>query len=75
MTPTDAELLDFEASWPLPGAAKDSTVVAVLGMPPTLYHQRLGALLDDPKALAYNPLLIKRLRRLRATRRGATNSA
>nr|MBA2477365.1 DUF3263 domain-containing protein [Sporichthyaceae bacterium] len=34
----------------------------------TRYYQVLNALIDRPEALAYDPMLIKRLRRLRATR-------
>jgi uncharacterized protein DUF3263 len=37
-------------------------------MSPTRYYQVLNALIDKPEALAAEPLLIKRLRRLRASR-------
>ena len=35
----------------------------------TRYHQLLNAGLDDPKALAYDPMLVRRLRRVREARR------
>ncbi len=35
----------------------------------TRYYQVLNALIDREAALAYDPLLVKRLRRMRATRR------
>ena len=37
-------------------------------MSATRYYQVLNALIDKPEALAADPLLIKRLRRLRASR-------
>jgi hypothetical protein len=37
-------------------------------MSPTEYYQVLNALLDDESALAHDPMLVKRLRRMRATR-------
>jgi hypothetical protein len=37
-------------------------------MSATRYYQVLNALIDKPEALAQDPLLVKRLRRLRATR-------
>jgi hypothetical protein len=38
-------------------------------MTPTRYYQVLNALVDRPDALAADPLLVRRLRRLRAARR------
>ena len=37
-------------------------------MSATRYYQILNGLIDKPEALAQDPLLVKRLRRLRATR-------
>jgi hypothetical protein len=38
------------------------------GMSATRYYQVLNALIDRPESLAFDPLLVKRLRRLRAAR-------
>ena len=38
-------------------------------MSPTRYYQCVNDLIDTPEALAADPLLVKRLRRLRAERR------
>jgi hypothetical protein len=38
-------------------------------MSPTRYFQLLNALLDDPRALAHDPITINRLRRARDARR------
>ncbi|MBC2874925.1 MULTISPECIES: DUF3263 domain-containing protein [Streptomyces] len=55
-------------SWPGPGA-KERAVRERLGITPTRYYQLLNALLDDPRALAHDPVTVNRLRRLREARR------
>lgn len=54
--------------WPGPGA-KERAIREDLGISPTRYYQVLGALLDDPRALAHDPVTVNRLRRVRAARR------
>jgi hypothetical protein len=54
--------------WPGPGA-KERAIREGLGMSPTRYYQLLGALLDDPRALAHDPVTVNRLRRIRDARR------
>ncbi|MBK8461898.1 MAG: DUF3263 domain-containing protein [Nigerium sp.] len=65
---TDAALLDFEASWWAASGSKDAEILARFGMSGPRYYQHLNALIDRPEALAYAPLLVKRLRRLRERR-------
>ncbi|MFD5097799.1 DUF3263 domain-containing protein [Streptomyces albidochromogenes] len=55
-------------SWPGPGA-KERAVREQLGISPTRYYQLLNALLDDPRALAHDPVTVNRLRRVRDARR------
>lgn len=71
MTELEQLLLDFEANWHRFDQSKDEAIRLRFNISPTAYHQQLNALLDNADALAYNPLLIKRLRRLRARRRAA----
>jgi hypothetical protein len=54
--------------WPSPGA-KDRAIREELGMSPTRYYQLLNALLDDPRALAHDPVTVNRLRSVRDRRR------
>ncbi|MFH8289324.1 DUF3263 domain-containing protein [Streptomyces sp. NPDC018059] len=54
--------------WPGPGA-KERAVREELGMVPVRYYQLLNALLDDPRALAHDPITVNRLRRVRQSRR------
>lgn len=64
----DAHLLDFEGAWWKFAGSKDEGIREQFGMSTTRYYQALNALLDDPAALAYDPLLVKRLRRERERR-------
>ncbi|MFE5816757.1 DUF3263 domain-containing protein [Streptomyces sp. NPDC056479] len=52
-----------------PGA-KERAIREELGLAPVRYYQLLNALLDDPRALADDPVTVNRLRRVRETRRG-----
>ena len=68
------EILAFERQWWKYAGAKEQAVRELFDMSPTRYYQVLNALLDKPEALAADPLLIKRLRRLR-TGRARTRAA
>ncbi len=61
-------VLDFEKSWwSLPGS-KETDIREHFNLSATRYYQLLNALIDNSAALAYDPLLVKRLRRLRSAR-------
>ena len=64
----DREILAFERQWWKYAGAKEQAIRELFDMSPTRYYQVLNALLDKPEALAADPLLIKRLRRLRTSR-------
>lgn len=55
-------------NWPGPGA-KERAIREQLGLAPVRYYQLLNALLDDPRALAHDPVTVNRLRRVREARR------
>ena len=61
-------ILDFEKSWWSLPASKESEIRERFGMSATRYYQELNGLIDTQAALAYDPLLVKRLRRLRVER-------
>ncbi|WP_432122375.1 DUF3263 domain-containing protein [Streptomyces sp. S1] len=68
LTEQEQALLAVERrSWPGPGA-KERAVREGLGLSPTRYYQLLNALLDDPRALAHDPVTVNRLRRIREER-------
>jgi hypothetical protein len=64
----DRAILAFEAEWRRHGGAKEEAIRAEFDMPPARYYQLLGRLIDTADALAYDPLLVRRLRRLRDSR-------
>jgi hypothetical protein len=70
LSATDREMLDLEAQrWKYAGA-KEAAVRERFGWPMSTYQLRLNDLLDRPEAAVYAPVLVARLRRLRAARRG-----
>lgn len=68
----DASLLAFERrAWHHAGA-KEEAIRVELGLSAARYYQLLNAVIDSPAALRHDPMLIRRLRRLREGRhRGA----
>ena len=67
-------MLDFERAWWLYPGPKDRAVGEYLGMSATRYYQVLNSLLDNPAALEADPMLVKRLRRMRASRQRARSA-
>lgn len=71
LTDRDRAILDFERGcWQL-SSAKGEAIRAHLDLSPTRYYQLLNLLIDDPAAAAYDPLVVRRLRRARLHRRRA----
>src|SRR3954463_4260883 len=64
----DREILAFERQWWKYAGAKEQAIRELFDMSTTRYYQVLNALIDTPAALAADPMLVKRLRRLRASR-------
>jgi hypothetical protein len=62
------EMLTFERQWWRRAGAKETAIRDLFGVTPTRYYQVLNALVDHPGALAVDPLLVRRLRRLRTAR-------
>jgi hypothetical protein len=67
----DREILSFERQWWKYAGAKEQAVREKFDMSSTRYYQVLNALIDDPAALAHDPMLVKRLRRMRSSRQRA----
>lgn len=61
-------ILDFEREWWKFAGAKEQAVRERFDLSPTRYYQLLNRVIDDEAALAYDPMLVKRLRRLRSAR-------
>ncbi len=70
----DAEILTLERQWWRYAGAKEQAIRDHFQMSATRYYQVLNALIDKPEALEYDPLLVKRLRRLRSSRQRARSA-
>ena len=68
LTRREHEVLAFERQWWRRPGAKETAIRDRFGLAPTRYYQMLNALVDRPEALEADPLLVRRLRRLRAAR-------
>lgn len=68
LTERDRAILAFERQWWKYAGSKEQAVRELFEMSSTRYYQVLNGLIDNPAALAHDPMLVKRLRRLRASR-------
>jgi hypothetical protein len=74
LTDRDREIIAFERQWWKYAGAKEQAIRELFDMSATRYYQVLNALIDSPAALEADPMLIKRLRRLRASRQRARSA-
>jgi hypothetical protein len=70
----DQQILAFERQWWKYAGAKEQAIRELFDMSATRYYQVLNALIDRPEALAVDPMLVKRLRRLRSARQRARSA-
>jgi len=69
------EVLDFEReAWKL-SVTKERAIRERFGFSPSRYHQLLHKVIDRPEALLYDPMLVRRLRRVREVRRRARTAS
>ncbi len=64
----DLAILDFERSWWKHAGAKEEAIRECFDISATRYYELLNDLLENPAAEVHDPILIKRLRRLRTYR-------
>lgn len=68
LTELEQEVLDFERGrWRYAGA-KANAIRERFGLSETRYYQLVHTIIDKPAALPYDPVTVKRLRRLRTSR-------
>ena len=68
---TEQRLLAFERSWADRVGNREAAIRAEFGVSSARYYQMLYALIDSPIAVRHDPLLVRRLQRLRDSRRRA----
>jgi hypothetical protein len=65
----ERRILELERSWWKQAGAKEQAIRESLGLSPARYYQLLGRIIDMPEALSHDPILVKRLQRIRSFRR------
>lgn len=69
LDPRDRAILEFERTWWREPGPKGRRIRERLGISSARYHQLLNRIIDRPEALAFDPMLVRRLRRVREERR------
>lgn len=65
----DRAILEFECGWWLEPGPKEAAIRRRLGLSGSRYRELLHQLIDEPEALAFDPLLVRRLQRTREQKR------
>jgi hypothetical protein len=74
LTELETQILEFERTWWRHAGAKESSIKELFNLTPPAYYQMLNNLIDREAALMAQPLLVKRLLRLRDQRSAARSS-
>jgi hypothetical protein len=74
LTQREREILAFERQWWKYAGAKEQAIHELFGVSPTRYYQLVNRLIDKRAALEADPMLVKRLRRLRSGRERARSA-
>lgn len=62
-------LLDFERTWWSEDQPKDAAIAEQFRLTTAEYYEQLQALIENDQAMVHDPLVVRRLRRLRDRRR------
>jgi hypothetical protein len=74
LTEREQQILAFERQWWKYAGAKEQALRDLFDLSATRYYQVLNALIDRPEALECDPMLVKRLRRMRHSRQRARSA-
>lgn len=74
LTEREEQMLALERQWWKYAGAKEQAIRELFDLSATHYYQVLNALIDTEAALAQDPMLVKRLRRLRLSRQQARSA-
>jgi hypothetical protein len=70
----DEQVLAFERQWWRYPGAKESAIKELFDLTAPRYYQLLNDIIDRPAAMEFDPMLVKRLRRLRDSRQRARSA-
>jgi len=69
LSPVEMSLIEFERTWWSDDQPKDAAIAEQFSLTTAEYYEQLHALIDSDEALAHDPLVVRRLRRMRDRRR------
>ena len=70
----DRAVLGFERQWWKYSGAKEAAIRDLFDMSATRYYQLINSLIDTPEALEFDPMMVKRLRRMRSSRQASRSA-
>ena len=70
----EQRILVFERQWWTHAGAKEAAIRAEFAIPAARYYQMLNAALDLPEAILFDPMLVRRLQRVRDARTKARSA-
>jgi hypothetical protein len=70
----DESILVFERQWWKHAGAKEEAIRAHFGLSAARYYQVLNSVIDAPAAVVFDPMLVKRLQRIRDARTEARSA-
>ena len=70
----DRAVLGFERQWWKYSGAKEAAIRELFDMSATRYYQLINSLIDTPVALEFDPMMVKRLRRMRSSRQASRSA-
>ena len=70
----EQRILAFERTWWTHAGAKEQAIREEFALSAARYYQLLNAVLDLPEAILFDPMLVRRLQRLRDARTDARSS-
>lgn len=71
LTERDIRIIEFERTWWSEPGPKESIIRERFELSTTRYYELLSDIVDSDEAYRFDPLVIRRLRKLRARRRRA----
>ncbi len=71
LTERDLAIIEFERTWWSNEGPKEALIRERFDLSTSRYYDLLSDIVDSEEALSFDPLVIRRLRRLRARRRRA----
>ena len=70
----DRAVLGFERQWWKYSGAKEAAIRELFDMSATRYYQLINSLIDTPEAIEFDPMMVKRLRRMRSSRQASRSA-